>query len=155
MTRSIALVVTLVMLLTAASSDAAKSKKKEPTTEPSAGATDSLQVGTEWRGTEKGGTGKRAQTARAATVKVLKREGDAFQLNYWVREEDGRRGVELEGQVRGNEVRAKITKVLPGGDWKETVLDDVWNGTLNGDVLTFTRESSHGAELTSELKVKK
>jgi hypothetical protein len=84
-------------------------------------------------------------------VHVVKRDGEKITFNYYVMGNDGRRGVQLEGTLVRGEIKSKVTKVLPGDTWHETMNGAYFTGTAGGKALTLHRKSSRGAALTAEL----
>ena len=112
---------------------------------------DALQSKTNWKGHETN-TSDTKSRKWPVTVKCLKRAGDKATLNFWTVSNDGRKGVQMEATIdETGKIRAKITKVLPGDDWHETVVGTYWTGTVTDKTLTIKRPGHRGAALTAEL----
>ena len=63
--------------------------------------------------------------------------------------------MQLEGTIDAGQIKAKVTKVLPGDDWHETMAGAFFSGTVNDKALTLTRKSHRGGTMTSELTLQK
>src|SRR5688572_29255889 len=112
MRHRLLLAATIFMLAASISSRGA-----EPSTKPDK---DAFQSKTTWKGLEHNAA-KGNPTKRPASVKVVKRNGNKVVFNFWCAADKGRKGVQLEGTIEAGQIKAKVTKVLPGDDWHETM----------------------------------
>src|SRR5688500_8165737 len=90
---------------------------ESPLTQPS-DEKDAFQSKTNWKGREINPKGKNAKGS-PVSAKVIKREGNKVTFNYWTASDEGRKGVQLEGTVDKGQIRARVTKLLPGDAWHE------------------------------------
>jgi hypothetical protein len=104
-----------------------------------------------YHGREKGPYSKAEKKGSPVQVHVLKRDDEKITFNYYHASDDGRRGVQLEGTLVNGEIKAKVTKVLPGDTWRETMNGAYFTGKVSGNAVTLHRKSSRGAALTAEL----
>jgi hypothetical protein len=139
--RATASVILLLLLATVAMAQ----------TSQSADPTLYLRAKTNWKGREKN-TDPTAKKSWPAHVKVMERKGDKITLNFWTVSDDGRKGVQLEGTVDdAGEIKARVTKLLPGDDWHETMVGAFFSGSVKDKTLVINRKSHRGGSLKAEL----
>ena len=107
---------------------------------------------TNWKGREKNLDPNAKKNSWPAHVKVIERKGDKITFNFVTIADDGHKGVQLEGTLDdAGQIKARVTKILPGDDWHETMVGAFFSGTVKEKTLTLNRKSHRGATLTSEL----
>ena len=110
-----------------------------------------LRAKTNWKGKEKN-TDPNAKKSWPAHAKVMQRKGDQITLNFWTVADEGRKGVQLEGTVDdAGQIKAKVTKILPGDDWHETMVGAFFSGSVKDKMLVLNRKSHRGGSLKAEM----
>ena len=125
-------------------------------TAPTTGPADAFRKNSSWRGHERNPSGrqKAAENGWGASMRVVARDGNNVTFNYFVAGNGGRRGVQIKGTLDAEgKIMAKVTKVLPGLDWHETMVGTHISGTVSGKTVIINRKSQHGASLSAELKL--
>ena len=111
---------------------------------------DALQSGSVWTGNVSGDERKPNRDAdRGATLRVTSREGAKFTAQFVVKG-NALFALELEGEVRNAELRAKVTKIIRGR-WPDGTVNETWSGTLNGERLTLKHTNKQNLVSTAEL----
>lgn len=118
------------------------------------GPPDAMEAKTTWTGQETGGMAGVNRPERPATLTVVKREGEALRLDYWVHAGNARHGVRLEGTISKGALKLRAVKILNGQPWRGRMVGTVWEGRLSDKSLTLKRMTGHNQVITTDLTLR-
>jgi hypothetical protein len=127
--------------------------RAQSTSRPSS---DPIQPDTVWTGQEVGDarTPRRSGNNSAyAEARITSRQGELFRFEYSVFRGGVWHKLEMQGQIRRNEVRAQAVQVMPGGVWQANILEVIWEGHLDGENLKLERRLPSNQIITTDVKL--
>jgi hypothetical protein len=104
-------------------------------------------VNSNWQGTHEH-KGHADPKASAARLKVTQRDGKTFKADFYLSNpRTGKRGVKVRGELdpKTGAVRMQPYEIISGA-WGagSDLLEEVWDGTIDGNKLEFSRKTKSG-----------